>query len=179
MRTPFSLACFNMVLTGSQRIGDRFFAPNMFAGSNCFAIEMLVFLHVGRVDQQVEVDAGQHLIDMGVVIGDVVFFRPAFGPLWDDVASAHQLGVTGISKMWQVNSRDAAAANDPNTNSLFRWFFGCGGRCTEWRGYSSSGQGGACGRGAFQKRTAIDLSGSHGILAVGWEVEFQFTRSKC
>src|SRR5262245_28419539 len=64
------------VLTAGQRIGSLCFTPDVFAGCNRLAIEMLVLLHIGRVDQEVEIDAGQHLVDVWIVIGDVMFFRP-------------------------------------------------------------------------------------------------------
>jgi hypothetical protein len=92
------------VLAGGERVGDRLFAPDVLAGMNRLAVQVLVFLHVGQVDHQVERHAGEHLVDVRVVIGDVKLFGPALGPLGDDVARADDFGVRALRKMRQVNA---------------------------------------------------------------------------
>ena len=76
------------LLAGGERIGDRFFAPDVLAGGDRLAIEVLVLLHVGRIYQQVEICTGEHLRDVRVVVGDVVILGLVDGPLGDDVAGA-------------------------------------------------------------------------------------------
>ena len=68
IRTPFAFACSRISWPAASVVGDRLFAPNVFAGGDRLAIEMLVLLHVGEVDQQVERLAGEHLVDMRIVV---------------------------------------------------------------------------------------------------------------
>ena len=76
----FRLGLLEQLLPGLQRIGDRLLAPDMLAGRDGLAIEMLVLLHVGQVDQQVELGAGQHLVDVRVVVGNMKLLGAAARP---------------------------------------------------------------------------------------------------
>ena len=66
----FRLGLLKNCLAGGQRIGDRLFAPDVFAGGDRLAVEVLVLLHVGEIDQQVERRAGEHLGDVRIVVRD-------------------------------------------------------------------------------------------------------------
>jgi len=81
---------------------------------------MLMFLHVGRVHEQVEIHASEHLVDMRVVVGDIVFFRPPRCPLRNNVTSAHDFGIWALRQMRQINARNAAATDDADSNPLLR-----------------------------------------------------------
>ena len=63
------------------------------SGFECLAIEVFVFLHVGQVHEQVEVSPGQHLVDMGILIGHFELGGAIFRALRDDITGADDLGV--------------------------------------------------------------------------------------
>ena len=85
-------------LAGAERIGNRFFTPHMLARGNRLAIEIFMLLHVGHIDQQFKIRPGQHLIDMGILIGNIVILRLINGSLGNNVTRTHQFHIGAFGK---------------------------------------------------------------------------------
>ena len=77
-----------------------------------------MLLHVGQVDEQIERLAGQHLVDVRIVVGHAELRGPALRPLVDDVARADELDVRRLRQMRKVLTRDAAAADHADARRL-------------------------------------------------------------
>ena len=63
----------------------------MFAGLECLAIEPLVLLHVREIDEKLERRAGEHLIDVWIVVRHREALRLAACAVRPDVAHADEL----------------------------------------------------------------------------------------
>ena len=92
------------LLAGGQRIGDRLLAPDMLARCNRLPIQVLVLLHVGQIDEQVERYAGQHLLDVRIVLADVEFLGRQAGSFRDSVAGAGQFHERARREMREVHA---------------------------------------------------------------------------
>src|SRR5262249_54920589 len=110
-------------LSRGERIGYRLFAPNVFARFDGLTIQMLVFLHVGEIHEQIERLPSEHLVDVGIVVGNFELLSAATSPLRNDVACANQLHIRALPQLRKVNSGDTTAANDTHLDSpgLFCW----------------------------------------------------------
>ena len=92
-------------------VGHRLLAPDVPSRLQRLPVEPAVLLHVGQVDEQIERLAGQHLIDVRIVVRHAELRGPLLRPLVDDVARADELDVRRLRQMRKVLARDAAAAN--------------------------------------------------------------------
>ena len=90
-------ASSQQLLPGGERVGDRLLAPDVLAGLDRLAVELLVLLHVGQIDQQIERRAREHLVDVRIVVGDLELLGPVLRALGDDVARADELDVRATS----------------------------------------------------------------------------------
>jgi hypothetical protein len=61
-----------------------------------------VLLHVGEVDEKIERFAGQHLVNVGIVVRDFESFRLIAGALGADVAQAHDFDVGTFGEHRQI-----------------------------------------------------------------------------
>ena len=64
------------LLPPGQIIGHGFLASDVFTRFRGPLVQLIVFLHVSKIDEQVERCTGQYLIDMGIVIGYFVLWLP-------------------------------------------------------------------------------------------------------
>ena len=76
----------------------------MLAGVEGNSVEAAMLLHVGGVHEQVVGHTGQHLVNMRVVVGDLVFLGLVFCPFGNEVAEADHLHVGGVGEGCQGRS---------------------------------------------------------------------------
>ncbi len=100
-----------------QRVGDRFLAPDMTARLERLSIEVFVFLHVGQVHQEIERCAGQHLVDVRVVVGNRESLRLPLRTVRADVTEAHQLDIGAFGKHGEIRVRDAPASDEARADA--------------------------------------------------------------
>ena len=114
------LGQIEQLLPPSQIIGHGLLAPDVFARLQGLLVQPIVFLHVSQIDEQVERCTGQHLVDMGIVIGYVVPLGRLFASLGYDVTCADQLDERAALQMRQILCRHTTAADYAHLGLLAR-----------------------------------------------------------
>ena len=135
-------------LTGSERVGNGLFAPDVFTSFQRLPVQVLVLLHVREINQEVERFACEHGIDVRIVVRHFELFRLVARALGPDVAQAHDFHVRALGKHGQVRARDAAAPDYAGADAIC--VFAHGSRGTR-------GHGGAGEQSRFGELTTVQL----------------------
>ena len=90
----------------------------MFAGFERLPVQMLMLLHVGEVDEEIERFAREHLVNVRVVMRDLELLRLVARALRSDVAQADHLDVRARGEHRQVRMRHTAAPNHPGADAF-------------------------------------------------------------
>ncbi len=107
-------------------------------------VQLLVFLHVGEIDQEVERLASEHRVDVRIMVLDLELLRLLARAFGLDVAQAHDLDERRRRQHWQIRTRHAAATNDAGPDALRRHIRGKSGS-------RAGGQRGAPEHGGFSE----------------------------
>ena len=98
----------------------------MFPCFQTLSIQAFVFLHVGQVDQEVEMLTRQHLVEVRIVMRHLEPLRLSPCPFGSNIARAYKLDMRAFRKYRKIRMRNAAATDDPDFDPSFYFAIGHG-----------------------------------------------------
>ena len=90
----------------------------MLAGFKRLPVQVLVLLHVGEVDKEIELFTRQHLVNVRVMVRHIELLRLVTRALRPDVAQTHHVRVRTFGQHRQIGMGYTPAPDHADSDSL-------------------------------------------------------------